>query len=898
MRLSLARHDELAREAVDAAGGHVFKHTGDGFGAAFESVSAGLETAAAMATALADEPWEGPQLASRFGVHSGEAEPQGGDYFGTTVTRTARLMDAGNGGQILVSESAHQLVNDRAPAGMAFVYAGEHRLKDLGEPVGVFRLVGSGAADERDLRTLESAPHNLPVQLSSFVGREIEIKQISELVRESRLVTLTGIGGVGKTRLSLQVVAEVLADFSDGAWFVELAPLAEAGLLPDAVANALNIPQDSTVPPLDRILTYLADSRMLVVIDNCEHLIDDVASLVDSLLRACPNVHVLAASREGLAVTGEVLWRVASLRVDDDAAAVELFADRARLVRPDFTISDDNRTAVGELCIRLDGIPLAIELATARLKMLSVEQVAEHLGDRFRLLTGGSRTAVERQRTLRAMMDWSYDLLSDNEQALLCRLAVFYDGFTLEAAEEVCSGDELPSFEVLDLLGHLVEASLVTFDEAGPRYRLLETVRQYSLDKLVDRGDADEARLRHATFFASVAEHIGSSLESGDSAVMETGIRELGNLRAAMTWALGSSYPVIALSIAIGIRQYFWNRTMNREALRWLVESLNQVEDDEVILVSRGVAYALTDANNVNDLAVRDALTPRAERLLARADDPISRADLSNSIATNIMGHDLREADRMCAQASLDYRNAGSTRWVFPLSNRTIVALNSGEATNADEILALVDQAEADGLEISTHPNVARASFLLLRGYYDEVIRFTEDLDPLDEWERAMFLFCRSESQAALGLLDEARSSIDEAEVLLSASYAGLTGWNAGMLEIRRGDVDEAVQQFHKYIRYADDPTNLVARAQTAGFYSIVAERRDALDDAAVLGGFAAALATAAHARLRVADRSLWESSQERVRNELGSERFEELFAIGASTGWDELPIPDRPLSN
>jgi len=491
-------------------------------------------------------------------------------------------------------------------------------------------------------------------------------------------------------------------------------------------------------------------------------------------------------------------------------------------------------------------------------------------------------------------MDWSYDLLSQYEQVLLCRLAVFYDGFTLEAAEQVCSGDELPRFEVLDLLGHLVEASLVAFEgEREPRYRLLETVRQYALDKLVDKGDADQARLRHAGYFDLISHDIEASLEAGDSTVMAIGDRELGNFRAAMTWALDSGRAVTALSIATGIRQYFFSRTMTREALRWLTDSLDSVGDDGSPLVPRAVAYALTDANNVSDIALRDALASRAERLLAQVDDPIQRADLSNSIATNVMGTNLREADRLYLQAIAQYRAAGSGRWVYPLSNRTMVALNSGEPGTGEDILEMVEEAEAAGIESSVHPNVARVSFMLLRGEFGEVIRFIDDHEPLDEWERAMFLFCRAEAESALGLLDEARRSIDEAEVLLSGSYSGLSGWAAGMLEIRRGDVDAAVRQFHKYLHYADDPLNLVVRAQVAWFYSIVAQRRDQLEDAARLGGFATDHATRSHARLRIADRGIWESSRQRVQAELGHARFEELANWGAAADWDELPIPD-----
>ena len=712
----------------------MFKHTGDGFGAAFESVSAGLETAAAVATALTNEAWEGPPLTCRFGVHSGEAEPQDGDYFGATVTRTARLMDAGNGGQIIVSEVAHQLVGNKAPDGMSFVDAGEHRLKDLGEPIGLYRLIGSGASDERELRTLEMAPHNLPLQLSSFVGREIQIKEISELVRGSRLVTLTGIGGVGKTRLALQVAAELLSEFDDGAWLVELASLAEAGLLADTIGAALHVPHDPTIVALERVLHHMAARRSLIVIDNCEHLIDDVAEMVHTILRTCPDVHVLATSREGLAVTGEALWRVPSLRVDGDSAAVELFAERARLVRPDFAVTDENRDAVADLCVRLDGIPLAIELATARLKMLSVEQVAEHLGDRFRLLTGGSRTAVERQRTLRAMMDWSYDLLSDTEQALLRRLAVFYDGFTYQAAEDVCSGETLARFEVLDLLGKLVETSMVVFEDDGEatRYRLLETVRQYSLDKLVEAREADEARLRHAEWVHQFALGYDDALAEDKRLALRLGDLELGNIRAALTWSLEVQAGVLAVEIAVEIRQYFWLHVMYDEALRWLLAALALGEDDASPLVGRAVANALTDAGNIDNFELVDQLQPRAKRTYESTGDPEAKGELANAMATVLVYDDPRAADDLQRVAHSSLREAGSPRWVYPLQNRIITASITRDVSSAEEVEALTDEAVAEGLGQTIHSDVIHLTYALLREEHDYVLTMTEG-QPVDD---------------------------------------------------------------------------------------------------------------------------------------------------------------------
>jgi predicted ATPase/class 3 adenylate cyclase len=891
MALSLARHDEIVRSTVEGAGGVVFKHTGDGFGAAFESVSTGLGAAASVAAALTTEPWKGPALAVRIGVHSGEAEPRDGDYFGATVTRTVRLMDAANGGQIVVSEAARRLIGERPPQGTMFVDAGEHRLKDLGEPVRISRLVTVGAEDDRDLRTLERAPHNLPIQLSTFVGRETQIKEVADLVRHSRLVTLTGIGGVGKTRLSLQIAADLLSEFGDGAWFVELAPLAEAGLLADTTANALSVSQDSTISAEKRLLKYLSTRRVLLVIDNCEHLIEDVAGFVDSLLRACPDVHVLATSREGLAVVGEVLWRVPSLRVDDDAAAVELFAERARLVQPSFTITEENLVTVAELCTRLDGIPLAIELATARLKMMSVEQIAQHLNDRFRLLTGGSRTAVERQRTLRAMMDWSYDLLTAPEQALLRRLSVFYDGFTYEAAEEVCSGEALARVEVLDLLGRLVEASVVTFEsDIRPRYRLLETVRQYSLDKLFEAGEADEARLRHAEYFRRASRAISGALDRDDYTAMDLATDDLGNYRAAMTWALESDRGERALELACNLRMYFWNRVMYRESLKWLTSSLATVEDGESPFVPVGAAFALTDATNLSDVDATENLLPRVQRLFETDVEASSRGLLANALAAHTIDADAAEADRLFKEAHDLLRAAGSLRWAAAVQNRFLTSWFMNSRESEVEVLGLVDAAVAAG--VSIHDAVVRVSFLTLAEEYDQVLEFTSGRTPVDEWEEAMLLSFRAQAERATERLDEATESLRRLNTVLGPNIPGPHDWQLALLLLQKDDVDQAVASFRKPRGEDRRPVvGAVERMYRALFWSIVAERLGDHATAAVLRGFADGLTATASVRPHSFDQRLVDASRAVTKSALGNEAFEDHRRRGTETAWEDLPL-------
>ncbi|MEX0826174.1 MAG: adenylate/guanylate cyclase domain-containing protein [Acidimicrobiia bacterium] len=889
MRQSLARHDDLVSAMVEEAGGAIFKHTGDGFGAAFASVSAALESAARVAAAVAEEAWPGPSLSVRLGVHTGEAEPRGGDYFGPTVTRAARVTDAANGGQILVAESSHQLVRGVAPNGTAFVHAGEHRLKDLGEPIGLYRLVGPGAGDERQLRTLEQAPHNFPVQLSSFIGREAEIKELADLVRTSRLVTLTGIGGVGKTRLSLQVAAEILSDFDHGAWFVELAPLAEPGLLPDTVAEELGVPQDSTLTAETRTLRYLAKRSALLVIDNCEHLIDDVAGFVDRLLRSCPDVHVLATSREGLAVTGEVLWKVPSLRVDDDAAAVVLFAERARLVRPDFTVTDDNRELVARLCVRLDGIPLAIELATARLPILTLEQIAEHLADRFRLLTGGSRTAVERQRTLRAMMDWSYGLLGEKEQTLLRRLSVFSDGFTFAAAEDVCSDEAVPRLEVLDLLQRLVEASMVTFEsDLRPRYRLLETVRQYSLDKLLEAGDSDRVRLRHAEYFKTTAGTLRDRLERGDeAAAMEDGQADLGNFRSAMIWAAEAGHGETLLGLAVGLRPYFWNRVMYRESVRWLTTAIDMTGDNPSTPFHEAVAFALTDAGNSADADTIERYRPLAERLYESAEDDLSKGSLANALGALSIGIDARRADELFRSAHQTLRRAGSPRWTGPLQNRFITAwfLNSRESE--EEVLGLVEEAVAEGLAI--HQAVVETTFLALAEEYEAVIDKVERDRPKDDWEKVMLLLFQVVAERALGRLDDALETVERAATILGPNSPGTTEWHESMILIQQGDLDGAIAAFDT--PYKHDYADAFSRLTASAFWAMVSEHRGDHETAALLWGFRDRVAEASSLHFQRFEEEFQEESRTRSSDAMGAERFAELVARGGETPWEDLPL-------
>ncbi|MBI3911739.1 MAG: tetratricopeptide repeat protein [Armatimonadetes bacterium] len=491
---------------------------------------------------------------------------------GVDVHRAARICAAGWGGQVLLSQTTRDLIDRHLPAGAGLRDRGAHRLKDLQRPEKIFQLVHADLpADFPPLKSLDTLPNNLSVQLTTFIGRDRELADVKRLVGTARLVTLTGAGGSGKTRLALQAAADSLDDFPDGVWLAELAPLADSGIVLQTVASALGVSERPGQPLLATLIDHLRSKQLMLILDNCEHLLAAAAALVDSLLRSCPHLRILATSREALAITGEAAFQVPSMAIPDlrqlpplealeRYEAIRLFVDRAALVQQSFQLTASNAPAVARLCHRLDGIPLAIELAAARIRVLPAEEIAARLDDRFRLLTGGSRTALPRHQTLQAAVDWSYNLLSDKERVLLRRLAVFAGGFTLDAVEAVCPGDGLEAHEVLDLLTGLVEKSLVLVQpqDGQVRYPLLETLRQYAREKLQEVGEADTLHGRHRDFFLALVER--SETDRGtvkDADWQERFDREHDDLRAALDWSLEAGEADAALRMG-AVLWWFW----------------------------------------------------------------------------------------------------------------------------------------------------------------------------------------------------------------------------------------------------------------------------------------------------------------------------------------------------
>jgi predicted ATPase/class 3 adenylate cyclase len=544
MRRQLAEHDSALKQAVARTGGFLFKHTGDGVIAAFASPRAAVDAAVAAQLQLT--------LPVRMGICTGEVESRDNDYFGPALNRAARTMSAAHGGQIVVAASTASLVS-----GIDLIDLGIHRLRDLSQEQHLFQVRVEGLKPNfPPLRTLNALPGNLPAQTTSFLGHEQDIIELAAIARGNRLITLTGVGGVGKTRLALQVAADLTPDFPDGAWFVELGNVTDAGAIGHAVGAVLGIAQQRGATIENSIVGALSGQRLLLLLDNCEHLIEAAAALVQPILARCPQVVVLATSREALMLDGERNWPVASLSVGDDlrSAAVRLFVDRALGVVPDFN-GDNHREAIAEICRRLDGIPLAIELAAARVRSLSPAQIRDRLNERFRLLTG-SRRALERHQTLRHAVQWSYDLLSPQERTLLARVSVFAGGFSLEACERVCSGDDIVPGSLLGLLDQLVRKSLVSADHKGTavRFGLLETIRQFGEEHLVLSGEASAMRLGHAQFFADDStRNFQTWLSPQQGAAYQWLDREIDNLRTAFRWAKDTGCVDLACTIASNI---------------------------------------------------------------------------------------------------------------------------------------------------------------------------------------------------------------------------------------------------------------------------------------------------------------------------------------------------------
>ena len=623
MTAAVGRLNQTVNDIIAAHDGvrPVEQGEGDSFVAAFARGS----DAVAAALELQRAPLAPIRL--RIGVHTGEIQLRDeGNYAGPTINRTARLRDLGHGGQTLLSGTTEDLVAERLPADTWLVDLGAHELRGVTRPERVVQLCHPDLINDfpplRVPKTVVS--QRLPAQFTSFVGRDSELARVRQLLADNRLVTVTGAGGAGKTRLAVQVADQLAGEFSGGVWYVDLAPITDPELVPTTAARALGLPDQPGRSTMDTLTRFIADRQMLVVLDNCEHLLDACAALMVALLEACPGLTLLVTSREPIGVAGEVSWRVPSLSLADEA--VELFTDRARRARSDFEISDDNAAVVAEICQRLDGLPLAIELAAARVRALSLTEILDSLHDRFRLLTGGARTAVRRQQTLRASVDWSHALLTEPERVLFRRLAVFLGGFDLDAAQAVAGGGDVQRYQVLDQLSLLVDKSLVVAENirGRTRYRLLETVRQYALEKLGESGEADAVRTRHRDYYTTMVAVLDApSISNLEQFFSEQAEIEVDNLRAAFGWSRENSDVELALALASWLAAAWLLMGRGREGLAWFDAILG--EENTLDLNAKVRARALADQALLAAWVNAAASLSQAQEALAIArdiDDP------------------------------------------------------------------------------------------------------------------------------------------------------------------------------------------------------------------------------------------------------------------------------------
>ncbi|HEX3672524.1 MAG TPA: adenylate/guanylate cyclase domain-containing protein [Candidatus Cybelea sp.] len=663
MSAALKRHDAVMREAIEAHDGYVFKVMGDAFCAAFSATPEALAAAVRAQRALAAEDFSGVNgLRVRMALHAGDAEERGGDYFGPTVNRVARLLAIGHGGQVLVSGTAADLLHDALLPEHGLRDLGLHGLKDLSRAERVFQVLAPDLEDVFPvLRSLEHLPNNLPAQLTSFVGREDDVAEIAALLQRGPLVTLAGPGGIGKTRCALQAAGEMLGEFSDGAWLIDLAPIADPTLVTGTIAQTLGVRETPNRPLLETLAEYLATRQVLLILDNCEHLIDETRRVTVDILHRCPQVRVIATSREPFNAGGELLLRMPSLDVSESVA---LFTDRARAISPRFAPTGENAAAVTAIATRLEGIPLAIELAAARVRVLSPVQIAQRLDERFRMLVGGDRSALPRRQTLRATIDWSYDLLDERERALLRRLSIFAGDFSIAAATEVCSVPrEIDEWDVLDSLTALVDKSLVLADDHDEeqRYRLLQSMREYGLERLHEANEGNGIAERHARYYAQFVANLRPLVdELEDERWKRLCAEELDNIRAAIDWTLARRNDA---AVGIGLLSHLeWPEilTAPQEALRWYERAAQEKDAmPDAIAEARILRhYVLLQWLAGRPLADRTATAQRAVEIAASTGDrdEIARA-LTNLGACHQSGGQFDEAETAFAEAYASSEN-------------------------------------------------------------------------------------------------------------------------------------------------------------------------------------------------------------------------------------------------
>ena len=885
MQLVLARHDEILRSAMDERGGYVFKTFGDAFCCAFSTAPDAVEAALEAQRTLLGEEWEGTgPLRVRMALHTGAAEERDGDYFGPPVNRVARLLSATHGGQVLLSLPTQELVRDLLPTQTSLRDLGEYRLKDLFRPERVFQLLAPGLPSEfPPLRTLEDYRNNLPLQPTPLIGREKEVAEVCERLSrpEVRLLTLTGVGGTGKTRLGLQAAAELTQEFEEGVFFVSLAAIRDPDLVVGAVAGTLGVKEAGWQPLLEGLEDYLGEKRMLLLVDNFEQVLG-AAPVVTELLSASPNLRVLATSRIPLRLYGEHEYLVPPLALPDPERpppvdslthyeAVRLFVERARAAKADFSVTNDNAPAVVEICHRLDGLPLAIELAAARIKVLSPQKMLGHLGNRLKLLTGGARDLPQRQRTLRSTIEWSYGLLAEGEKMLFARLSVFAGGRTLEAIEAICDAEGDLPVDVLDALVSLVDESLLKQEEGvggEPRFYMLETVHEFAREKLKESGEAEKLRRLHADYFLALTEEAESGVEGPQQAVwLERLEEEHDNMRAALSWSLGQEEDAeLALRMGAALGEFWDLRGYWSEGRRWLEEVLAK--------------------SSRTPTAARARALQRISWLVYLQGD-LDRAEEASQEALRLEGVEL-------------FRTGGGDSTAADLQR--VLGMVVGARGELERETELLEDSLALSREAGSLRGVALSLFCLGGAWrqQDDLERATQLL------EEALTKFRQTGDQALIasvlthlgltflfqGDLERARATSEEAAAMFREqkhlSYLSDALDNLGWVALLRGDSERARALYAESLGLRREVADKLVIPETLMGLACVAEARGEAERAARLFGASEVLREAMGASLEPGDSALQEPYLAAARSKLDETSWQDAWAQGRAMTLEE----------
>jgi len=750
MAQAVACHDALLRDTIEAYRGRIVKTTGDGIYAAFSSPIDCLGAVIDIQLALLDPAaTAGMPLAIRCGMHTGTVQARDNDYFGSTINRTARIMGAAHGGQVLVSNAVADLLRDSLPPGVSLKDLGNVHLKGLATPEAVYQILHPKLyTNFPPLRELEATPNNLPQQLTTFIGRDREREEIEGYLGTTRLLTLLGMGGLGKTRLALQIGAGVMDVYPDGVWFVDLQTIRDPALVAAETARVLSVREEADRPLMQTLCAHLKSRKLLLILDNCEQIIDASAELSGAILRAAPDVRVLTTSRTALRVPGEQTYLVqplplpskgAGLENLSESTAVQLFVERAKLHKPSFALTEREAPAIAELVARLEGIPLALELAAARVRALSVAEINKRLQDRYKLLVSGDRTLQARQRTLRALVDWSYDLLQDNEQILLARIAIFAGSFDLAAAEAICGVDPLAVDDILDLVTSLVEKSLINMEESdeGARYRVLETIRDYACEKLVLRDEQIKLAGAHCDYFFVMAKAANRGLQGAEQGAWTRRVEmEHDNLRAAITGALeGRSDPILSVKLIVALMGFWMLRGYSTEGRRYVRASLGlpavQASDflhGHALYVGATLAYSQSDYKEALEMLERClAIRRRDEKPLEIA------ATLSTMSLVRLSMGDASQALQAETESVEIFRNVGNeTGEVIGRFHLGQIHAHCGDVVGARNQFehCLVVARALDNLELESESELVLGDLALEAGDVESArARFAASLD-------------------------------------------------------------------------------------------------------------------------------------------------------------------------